>query len=124
MSAADAAALQAEWSAPAAVPVPASISDRQFAQQLAVGGTISEAEALACAARGELPAALEAEIETLPQSERFAARMLLSAARTYERAHPLVATLGTAMGYDSSEIDEFWRPPPCSDDRRRQAYER
>lgn len=90
-------------------PVPAAISDRQFAQQLAVLGTITEAEAIAWAARGDLPAALEAAVEALPAGERFAARMLLSSATSYERAHPLVPMLGAIMGYDSAEIDDLWR---------------
>lgn len=109
MPAEDAAALQAEWSAPPPSPVPASISDRQFAQQLAVLGTISEAEALAWAARGELPPALESAIGQLPEGERFAARMLLCAAVAYERQHPLVEQLGAVMGYEPADLDDLWR---------------
>lgn len=90
-------------------PVPAAISDRQFAQQLAVLGTITEAEALAWAARGELPDAIEGAIAALPEAERFAARMLLASATTYERAHPLVPALGGLLGYDEAEIDDLWR---------------
>lgn len=90
-------------------PPPASISDRQFAQQLAVLGTISEAEALAWAARGELPDALEAAIAALPEPDRFAARMLMSSATFYERSHPLVATLSARLGYDAAALDAIWR---------------
>lgn len=94
---------------PVNVPVPAVISDRQFAQQLAILGAIAEAEALAWAARGDLPAALDAAIAGLPESDRFGARMLLGAATTYERHHPLVADLGNAMGYDDAALDDLWR---------------
>lgn len=90
-------------------PVPRTISDRQFAQQLAVLGAISEAEALAFAARGDLPAAIEAAIMTMPESERFAARMLIAAATSYERDHPLVSALGGLLGYSSSAVDDLWR---------------
>ena len=90
-------------------PVPVAISDRQFAQQLAVLGTISEAEAIAWAARGELPEAMEEAIAALPEEDRFSARMLLSSATTYERAHPLVPLLGGLLGYDEAEIDDLWR---------------
>lgn len=90
-------------------PVPSSISDRQFAQQLAVLGVISEAEALAWAARGELPDAIEAAIAALPEAQRFSARMLLASATTYERSHPLVGALADLLGYDSGEIDDLWR---------------
>lgn len=88
--------------------VPASISDRQFAQQLAIDGVITEAEALAWAARGDLPAALEAVVSQLGQQE-FAARMLLSAATAYERAHPLTATLGGLLGYEPADLDRLWQ---------------
>lgn len=89
--------------------VPSSISDRQFAQQLAVLGTITEAEALAWAARGELPGAMEMAIAALPEEARFGARMLLSSATTYERNHPLVGALADLLGYDDSELDDLWR---------------
>lgn len=89
--------------------VPDAISDRQFAQQLAILGTITEAEALAWAARGELPEAMEVAIAALPEENRFGARMLLSSATTYERAHPLVPLLGGLLGYDEAETDDLWR---------------
>lgn len=94
---------------PPANSVPAEISDRQFAQQLAVLGAISEAEALAWAARGDLPAAVETAVDQLPEDERFSARMLLAAATSYRREHSLVDELGQALGYEPSEIDELWR---------------
>lgn len=90
-------------------PVLTRISDRQFAQQLAVLGTITEAEALAWAARGELPDAMEAAIAALPEGDRFGARMLLASATTYERAHPLVAQLGALLAYDDADLDDLWR---------------
>lgn len=101
--------LPAPAPAPVVLPVPAAISDRQFAQQLAILGVITEAEALAWAARGELPAALEAALAEMPEGERFGARMLLAAATTYERQHPLVAQLGAALDYDEPGLDALWR---------------
>ncbi|CAM5769766.1 hypothetical protein [Bosea minatitlanensis] len=97
--------------APGTEPQPAlaAISDRQFAQQLAVLGAISEAEALAWAARGELPAAIEAAVDALPEEQRFGARMLLASATTYERGHPLVAALADLLGYDAGAVDDLWR---------------
>ncbi len=93
----------------AAGRVPTSISDRQFAQQLAILGTFTEAEALAWAARGDLPEAMETAVAALPEGDRFAARMLLSSATSYERAHPLVPVLGGLLGYDTDAIDDIWR---------------
>ncbi|TQI72890.1 hypothetical protein FHT98_0610 [Bosea sp. AK1] len=104
-----AAILTLDGPAPEPVPVPVSISDRQFAQQLAVLGAITETEAEAWAARGDLPAAMEAAVAGLPAEDRFAARMLLSAATIYERAHPLVPAIGGLLGYDAAEIDDIWR---------------
>lgn len=88
-----------------------AISDRQFAQQLAILETITQAEAIAWAARGDLPDALEAAIATLPEEGgvQFAARMLLSSATTYERTRPMTATLGGILGYEPSDLDDLWR---------------
>jgi hypothetical protein len=98
-------------------PVPAIISDRQFAQALALAGTITEAEALAWAARGELPDAMEDALEQIPDAggQRFAARMMLAAATTYERHLPLTEQLGalltnpaTGEPYDAAALDALW----------------
>lgn len=98
-------------------PVPEVISDRQFAQALAMAGTITEAEALAWAARGELPKAMEDALDRIPDADgqRFGARMMLAAATTYERRHPLSEQLGTLLTnpatggpYDAAELDALW----------------
>ncbi|CAO4134746.1 hypothetical protein [Methylorubrum extorquens] len=96
---------------PSAVPAsPPVISDRQFAQALALAGTITEAEALAWAARGELPQAMEDALDQIPEAEnqRFGARMMLAAATTYERNHPLTEQLGALLGYDAAALDALW----------------
>lgn len=94
---------------PTAPPVPETISDRQFAQQLAVLGTITWEEGIAWAARGALPPAMEAAVAALPDEQRNPARMLLSSATTYERSHPLAPMLGAILGYDAAELDDLWR---------------
>ena len=94
---------------PGPEPVPQVISDRQFAQQLAVLGTITWEEAIAWAARGDLPPAMEAAVAALPEEQRNPARMLLSSATTYERSHPLVPMLGATLEYDAAELDDLWR---------------
>lgn len=97
--------------------VPGSISDRQFAQALALAGTITEAEALAWAARGELPQAMEDALDHIPDTngQRFGARMMLAAATTYERHHPLSEQLGALLTnpatdepYDAAALDALW----------------
>ncbi|MGW5960668.1 hypothetical protein [Methylorubrum thiocyanatum] len=103
--------------APPAAPVPAIISDRQFAQALALAGTITEDEALAWAARGELPQAMETALDHIPEADgqRFGARMMLAAATSYERRLPLTEQLGalltnpaTGKPYDAAALDALW----------------
>lgn len=91
-------------------PVPDVISDRQFAQALALAGTITEAEALAWAARGELPQAMEDALDHIPDADgqRFGARMMLAAATSYERHLPLTEQLGALLGYDAAALDALW----------------
>ncbi len=102
------AAQLAAREAPAADVLPA-ISDRQFFQALALAGAITPDAALAAVMTGRLPAPIEAAVTALPVAERFAARMLLSGATAFERGHPMVAQLGTALGYDAAALDALWR---------------
>jgi hypothetical protein len=95
---------------PLAVPValPATISDRQFFQQLALDGEITEAEALAAVATGTVPAALVAVIESLQPSDQFAANMFLQGATVFERGHPMTLVLAALMGWNANMLDALW----------------
>lgn len=88
--------------------VPASISDRQFFQQLAVLGVITEDEALAANA-AIIPAALVAIIDQMPAEQQFAAKMLVSSATVFERNHPMTEAIGVSYGWTSEQIDDFFR---------------
>lgn len=88
--------------------VPASISDRQFFQQLAVEGIISEEEALASNA-AVIPPPLVAIINGLPENQKFKAKMLLSGATVFERNHPMTVVIGQAYGWTTTQIDDFFR---------------
>lgn len=90
-------------------PVPGSVSDRQFFQALALGGMITEAEALAAVQTGALPPAFEAFVAALPSGEQFGARMALSGATIFRRDHPLTAAFGAASGKSPAEIDDLFR---------------
>lgn len=90
-------------------PVPSAISDRQFFHVLATDGLITEAEALTAVKTGDPPAAFETFIASLPESERFSARMLLEGATTFERNHPLTNAFGTMYGMTAEQIDDLWR---------------
>ncbi|MCJ2037076.1 hypothetical protein [Methylobacterium sp. J-068] len=99
------AAQIAARSAPKSV---AAVSDRQFFQALALAGDITEGEALAAVMTGMLPAKIEAAVQALPDADRFAARMLLSGATTFDRAHPMVVVLGAILGKDDAALDALW----------------
>jgi hypothetical protein len=90
-------------------PVPVSISDRQFFQQLAAQDIISQDEALAAVRTGAIPAPLQQLISAMPADQQFAATMIVSGATTFERNHPLTVTIGTSYGWSSSQIDDFFR---------------
>lgn len=85
------------------------ISDRQFFQQLAVEGRVSEAEALAAVATGTIPAAMLALINQLPADQRFNAKMLVSGATTFRRAHPVSELIRQLYSWTPAQADKFWK---------------
>jgi hypothetical protein len=89
-------------------PVPQTISDRQFFQQLAVDSIITEDQALASNA-AVIPAPLLAIIEAMPAEQQFAAKMLVSGATVFERTHPMTEAIGATYGWTSGQIDAFFR---------------
>lgn len=90
-------------------PVPQSISDRQFFQQLAIQDVITEQEAENAVAIGEIPAAMTALIEMLPEQARFDARMTLKGATVFERHHEMVDTIAWLYGWTSEQVDDLFR---------------
>ena len=95
---------------PPSPPVPQSISDRQFFQQLAVQGTISQDEALSAVKVGHIPAPLQSIVDAIVDPSRaFAAQMLLSGATTFLRDHPLTIAIGAAQGMTPVQIDAFFQ---------------
>jgi hypothetical protein len=87
--------------------VPQTISDRQFYQQLAISGIITETDALAANA-AVIPPPLMAIVDALPADLQFNAKMLLSGAVTFERNHPMTIGIGSAYGWTSEQIDAFF----------------
>lgn len=90
-------------------PVPDEISDRQFFQQMATEGRITQQEALDAVGSGVIPAAMDALVEQLPESQRFAARMLIRGATTFRRTHPVAALIGQLYSMTGEQIDTTWR---------------
>ena len=90
--------------------VPQSISDRQFAHVLALQGLISQEEALAWVKTGDVPAALQALVDEIPDPTiKFSAQMLLAGATVFERDHPMTAQLAAGLGMSSEQVDDLWR---------------
>jgi len=94
--------------APSQYGVPKAISDRQFFHALAKRSIISEAEAEAAVATGEIPAAMQAIVDALPADQRFDTRMILRGAVEFRRSHPLVAAFGAALGWSEAQIDDLF----------------
>lgn len=94
---------------PPPAPVPASISDRQFFQQLAVQGIITQDEALAAVKTGAIPVALQQLINGLPAAQQFGATMIVAGATTFERDHPLTVAIGTAYGWTAAQMDALFQ---------------
>jgi hypothetical protein len=94
---------------PVPFPIPQQISDRQFFQQAAVDGLITQDEAIAAVATGTIPAVLQTIVDGITDpAEQFAAKMLLSGATVFERRHPFTEAVGAALGWTSAQIDAFF----------------
>lgn len=91
----------------AALLVPQSISDRQFFQQLAVQGIITQDEALHANA-AVIPSELMTLIDGLPAAQQFDAKMKISGATTFLRNDPLTIAIGAAYGWTGAQIDAFF----------------
>jgi hypothetical protein len=87
--------------------VPATISDRQFYQQLAIAGILTEDEALAANA-AIIPPPLLDFIDEMPADQQFSIKMIASGATVFERQNPLTISIGTAYGISSDQIDAFF----------------
>jgi len=90
------------------VPVPQTISRRQFFQHLANLYMITRDEALAAMKSGTIPTALATMIDALPADQKFNAEMILVGATEFQRDHPLVSMFASSMNLSSSDIDTFW----------------
>jgi len=90
------------------IVVPETLSYRQFFQQLAVMSIITENEAVQAVSVRALPQVFESFIASLPSDQQFNARMLLTGSNEFNRSHPLTATFGEMLNYDSEAIDSIW----------------
>lgn len=93
---------------PAPPPVPESITDWQFFQQLAVIGIITQDEALASNG-GVIPAPMLDIIDQLPSEKKFEAKMRVGGSTVYHRDNWLTIAIGAAYGWTTAQIDDFFR---------------
>lgn len=86
---------------------PVVASRRQFFKALALRGLISQAEALAAVTINAIPAALQTEINKLPETERFGAEMDVAGAAEFDSRHPLTVRLGSGLMSPTALIEFF-----------------
>jgi hypothetical protein len=103
---AEAAEIEALRNAPP--PVPAVISRRQLLIALAQAKLITEAEALAAAKTGEVPAAIDAVFGALPKEQALAARITWATMTVVERNHPLIQAVIDAKIATPEQIDALF----------------
>lgn len=88
---------------------PEVISDQQFAFGLAIIGRITQAEALAFATVGTLPADLQEFIDAIEDPNvRWAASMHIAGTKEFRRNHPLVMQVAAFFNMSAREIDALW----------------
>jgi hypothetical protein len=104
---AEAAEIEALRNAPP--PVPSAISRRQLLIALAQAGLITEAEALAAARTGEVPAAIDAVFSALPKEQALAARITWATMTVVERNHPLIQAVINANLATAEQVDALFR---------------
>lgn len=84
------------------------LSRRQVFIALHRLGLISAEEAVAAAATGAVPAALEPVFAGLPEPEATDARVTFAAFQVAYRLDPLTTMIATAGGLDDDAIDAIW----------------
>lgn len=93
---------------PVVEPVPPSITFAQLIIGLVSEEWITQAEGEAWLV-GTLPSAVTTVINSLPTSQRFIAKARATRPSEVLRSDPLVASLATAQGKTTEEIDDFFR---------------
>jgi hypothetical protein len=103
---AEVAEIEAALNAPP--PVPSVISRRQLLIALAQAGLITEAEALAAAQTGAVPAVIDAFFSTLPSAQQTAARITWATMTQVERHHPLIQGVIDAQLATAEQVDALF----------------
>jgi len=88
--------------------VPASVSDVQFFQALALLSIITQDEALAAAGSGAIPAVFAPGLAKLPPDEQFAVKMRLVGATSFGRNDQMTLDLLSAIGAPAAQADQVF----------------
>lgn len=94
---------------PVPVTVPASITRRQLIMALLDGGFITEAEAIAAAQTGAVPAFVMAYFNQLPDHEKTDATITWATMSMCLRADPLLLAVAAAGNLTSEQLDDYFR---------------
>lgn len=84
------------------------ITTRQFLIAAALGGLITEQEALDAATSGAIPSAIAVAFNALPADQAFGARVTWAKMTLIERNEPLVAAAAAALGMTEEQIEGFF----------------
>jgi hypothetical protein len=87
---------------------PIVLTNRQLFIALALTGFITEAEALAAARMGTVPAAIDAVFAELPAPDAFAGRLTWATMREVSRGHQLIAAMIAAGLATSEQVDAIF----------------
>jgi hypothetical protein len=87
---------------------PIVLTNRQLFIALALDHFITEAEALAAARMGTVPAAIEAVFAELPNQDAFAARVTWATMREVARDHPLITIMIAANLATEEQVDAIF----------------
>jgi hypothetical protein len=104
---AEAAEIEALRNAPP--PVPAAISRRQLLIALAQAKLVTEAEALAAAKTGEVPAVINQVFAALPKDQALAAQITWATMTVVERNHPLIQAVINAELATAEQVNTLFR---------------
>lgn len=90
------------------IPVPLSVSRRQYFMQGVVEGWYTQAQALALITTGTLPPSVITFVASLPVAQQFAANMYLIGESVYMRNNPLLNSMTAAGNLSSAYMDAFF----------------
>jgi len=94
---------------PTLTAVPQTISARQFYQELAVYGDITQQQALDAVRSGTLPPLIADFISSLSADQQFTAQMQFSGGIAMPRHETLVEMFFVWDQWTSAEVDDFFR---------------